>query len=137
MAVHQPVRHDPPVRLFPIRRPTGGSDFLYRSDAGQLSFKFGFTGRFRVSQLLTRVNRPVQPKIFKRKKIQAVFGSCKSIFEKYSIFRKCYFPERKMFSSVWLPQNSFYEKLISVFGSFKHFYRKCFTCPIFHTLPQL
>ena len=66
---------------------------------------------------------------------KAVFGSCKSISRKYFIFRKCYFPERKMFSCVWLPQNSFYGKLIPVFGSFKHFYRKCFTCPIFHTLP--
>ena len=43
-----------------------------------------------------------------------MFGSCKSIFGKYSIFRKCYFPKRKMFSCVWLPQNSFYGKLISV-----------------------
>ena len=66
---------------------------------------------------------------------KAVFGSCQSIFGKYSIFWKCYFSERKMFSCVWLPQNSFYGKLIPVFGSFKHFYRKCFTCPIFHTLP--
>ena len=56
---------------------------------------------------------------------KAVFGSRKSIFGKYSIFRKCYFPERKTFSCVWLSQNSFYGKLISVFGSFKHFYRKC------------
>ena len=68
--------------------------------------------------------------------IKAVFGSCKSISGKYSIFRKCYFPERKIISCVWLSQNSFYGKLISVFGSFKHFYRKCFTCPIFHILPQ-
>ena len=30
---------------------------------------------------------------------QASFGSCKSISEKYSIFRKCYFQERKMYSS--------------------------------------
>ena len=56
---------------------------------------------------------------------KAVFGSRKSISGKYSIFRKCYFPERKTFSCVWLSQNSFYGKLISVFGSFKHFYRKC------------
>ena len=27
----------------------------------------------------------------------AVFGSCKSIFEKYSIFRKCYFQKGKYF----------------------------------------
>ena len=30
--------------------------------------------------------------------------------EKYSIFPKCYFPERKMYSGVWLPRNSFYGK---------------------------
>ena len=30
-----------------------------------------------------------------------------------------------MFSCVWLPQNSFYGKLILVFGSFKRFTRKC------------
>ena len=35
------------------------------------------------------------------------------------------FPERKTFSCVWLSQNSFYGKLILVFGSFKHFTRKC------------
>ena len=57
--------------------------------------------------------------------IKAVFGSRKSISGKYSIFRKYYFPERKTFSCVWLSQNSFYGKLILVFGSFKHFYRKC------------
>ena len=56
---------------------------------------------------------------------KAVFGSRKSISGKYSIFRKCYFPKRKTFSCVWLSKNSFYGKLISVFGSFKHFYRKC------------
>ena len=44
----------------------------------------------------------------------AVFGSCKSISGKYSIFRKCYFSEGKMFSCVWLPQNSFYGKSIPV-----------------------
>ena len=54
-----------------------------------------------------------------------MFGLRKSISGKYFIFRKCYFPERKTFSCVWLSQNSFYGKLISVFGSFKHFYRKC------------
>ena len=35
------------------------------------------------------------------------------------------FPERKTFSCVWLSQNSFYGKLILVFGSFKYFTRKC------------
>ena len=54
-----------------------------------------------------------------------MFGSCKTISRKYSIFRKCYFPERKTFSCVWLSQNSFYGKLILVFGSFKRFTRKC------------
>ena len=53
-----------------------------------------------------------------------MFGSRKIISEKYSIFRKCYFPERKTFSCVWLSQNSFYGKLILVFGSFNHFTRK-------------
>ena len=56
--------------------------------------------------------------------IRAVFGSRKIIFRKYSIFRKCYFPERKTFSCVWLSQNSFYGKLILMFGSFNHFTRK-------------
>ena len=41
--------------------------------------------------------------------------------EKYSIFWKCYFPERKMYSGVWLRRNSFYGKSILVFGSYKHF----------------
>ena len=45
----------------------------------------------------------------------------KSIFEKYFIFRKYYFWERKMYSGVWLRRNSFYEKSIPVFGSYKHF----------------
>ena len=54
-----------------------------------------------------------------------MFGSRKSISGKYSIFRKCYFPKRKTFSCVWMSQNSFYGKLIPVFGSFKYFYRKC------------
>ena len=35
------------------------------------------------------------------------------------------FLERKTFSCVWLSQNSFYGKLILVFGLFKHFTRKC------------
>ena len=56
---------------------------------------------------------------------KAVFGSRKIISGKYSIFWKCHFPEKKTFSCVWLSQNSFYGKLILVFGSFKHFYRKC------------
>ena len=54
-----------------------------------------------------------------------MFGLRKTISGKYSIFRKCYFPERKTFSCVWLSQNSFYGKLILVFGSFKRFTRKC------------
>ena len=59
-----------------------------------------------------------------------------SIFFSYSLFRTkillrlCLvrvkpFPERKTFSCVWLSQNSFYGKLILVFGSFKYFTRKC------------
>ena len=51
--------------------------------------------------------------------IQAVFGSCKSISRKYSIFRKCYFPERKMFSCVWLHFKKFSEKNFLVFGKEK------------------
>ena len=47
---------------------------------------------------------------------KAVFGSCKSIFEKYSIFWKCYFPERKMFSYVWLHFKKIFEKYFLVFG---------------------
>ena len=47
---------------------------------------------------------------------QAVFGSCKSISGKYSIFRKCYFPERKIFSCVWLHFKKFSEKYFLVFG---------------------
>ena len=53
-----------------------------------------------------------------------MFGSRKIISGKYAIFRKCYFPERKTFSCVWLSQNSFYGKLILVFGSFNQFTRK-------------
>ena len=52
---------------------------------------------------------------------KAAFGSCKSISGKYPIFWKCYFPERKMYSGVWLRRNSFYGKSILVFGSYKHF----------------
>ena len=51
--------------------------------------------------------------------IQAVFGSCKSISRKYSIFQKCYFPERKMFSCVWLHFKKFSEKNFLVFGKEK------------------
>ena len=47
---------------------------------------------------------------------KAVFGSHKSIFEKYSIFWKCYFPERKMFLCVWLYFKKFSEKYFLVFG---------------------
>ena len=54
----------------------------------------------------------------KKKKfaIKAPFGSCKSIFRKYSIFWKCYFPERKMFSCVWLHFKKCFEKYFLVFG---------------------
>ena len=47
---------------------------------------------------------------------KAVFGSCKSISGKYSIFQKCYFPERKMFSCVWLHFKKFSRKYFLVFG---------------------
>ena len=40
----------------------------------------------------------------------------KSISGKYSIFRKCYFPERKMFSCVWLHFKKIFEKYFLVFG---------------------
>ena len=50
---------------------------------------------------------------------KAVFGSCKSISGKYSIFRKCYFPERKLFSCVWLHFKKFSEKYFLVFGEEK------------------
>ena len=45
----------------------------------------------------------------------AVFGLCKSISGKYSIFRKCYFSEGKMFSCVWLQFKIFFEKYFLVF----------------------
>ena len=48
--------------------------------------------------------------------LKAVFGSCKSIFGKYSIFWKCYFPERKMFPCIWLYFKKFSEKYFLVFG---------------------
>ena len=47
---------------------------------------------------------------------KAVFDSCKSISGKYFIFRKCYFPERKMFPCVWLHFKIFSEKYFLVFG---------------------
>ena len=43
--------------------------------------------------------------------IKVVFGSCKSISGKYFIFRKCYFPERKIFSWVWLHFKIFFENI--------------------------
>ena len=46
----------------------------------------------------------------------APFGSCKSISGKYSIFRKCYFSERKMFSCVWLHFKKCSGKYFLVFG---------------------
>ena len=53
---------------------------------------------------------------------QAAFGSCKSISEKYFIFRKCYFPERKMYSGVCgCVGIRFYGKSFPVFSSYKHF----------------
>ena len=45
-----------------------------------------------------------------------MFGSCKSIYGKYSNFQKCYLPERKMFSCVWLYFKIFFEKYFLVFG---------------------
>ena len=47
---------------------------------------------------------------------KAVFGSCKSISRKYSIFQKCYFPERKMFSCVWLHFKKISKKYFLVFA---------------------
>ena len=46
----------------------------------------------------------------------AVFGSCKSISGKYSIFRKCYCSEGKMFSCVWLHFKKISEKYFLIFG---------------------
>ena len=57
---------------------------------------------------------------------KASFGSCKNIFGKYFIFRKCYFLERKMYSGVWQSRNSFYGKSIPVFGLYKHFTKNDF-----------
>ena len=45
--------------------------------------------------------------------IKAPFGSCKSISRKYSIFQKCYFSERKMFSCVWLHFKKMFRKIFS------------------------
>ena len=45
-----------------------------------------------------------------------MFGSRKSISGKYSIFRKCYFPEKKMFSCVWLHFKKFSKKYFLEFG---------------------
>ena len=47
---------------------------------------------------------------------KAAFGSCKSISGKYSIFRKCYFSERKMFSCVWLHFKKCFRKYFLMFG---------------------
>ena len=48
--------------------------------------------------------------------IKALFGLCKSISGKYSIFRKCYFLERKMFLCVWLHFKKYFEKYFLMFG---------------------
>ena len=48
--------------------------------------------------------------------IKAPFGSCKSISRKYSIFQKCYFSERKMFSCVWLHFKKCFEKYFLMCG---------------------
>ena len=47
---------------------------------------------------------------------KAVFGSRKSIFEKYFIFRKCYFSEKKMFLCLWLYFKKIFKKYFLVFG---------------------
>ena len=48
--------------------------------------------------------------------LESPFGSCKSISGKYYIFRKYYFPERKMFSCVWLHFKKCFGKYFLVFG---------------------
>ena len=48
--------------------------------------------------------------------IKALFGLCKSISGKYSIFRKCYFLERKIFLCVWLHFKKYFEKYFLMFG---------------------
>ena len=58
----------------------------------------------------------VRTNILRKMTSVAVFGSCKSIFGKYSIFRKCYFSERKMFTCIWLHFKKFSEKYFLVFG---------------------
>ena len=67
------------------------------------------------------LRHPADSEAWKSFDSKVAFGSHKSIFRKYFIFWKCYFPERKMYSGVWLPRNSFYRKSILVFGSYKHF----------------
>ena len=67
-----------------------------------------------------KILHKVKPKLLNFES-KVAFGSSKSISEKYFIFRKCYFSERKMYSGVWLHRNSFYGKSILVFGSYKHF----------------
>ena len=67
------------------------------------------------------LRHPADSEAWKSFYSKAAFGSRKSIFGKYFIFWKCYFPKRKMYSGVWLPRNSFYRKSILVFGSYKHF----------------
>ena len=54
--------------------------------------------------------------VFKIFWTKALFDSCKSISGKYSIFQKCYFSERKMFSCVWLHFKKCFEKYFLVFG---------------------
>ena len=58
--------------------------------------------------------------------LKAVFGSCKSISGKYSIFRKCYFPENIPFSG-----NAIFRKgkYFHVFGYIsKNFLKNIFWC---------
>ena len=59
-------------------------------------------------------------------KTKVVFGLCKSIFEKYSIFQKCYFLERKMFSYAWLHFKKLSEKYFLVLGKEEGKDRKIF-----------
>ena len=89
---------DPAHPSDPTRRPTDESNCPYGLGAGQLILKFGFPGRFRVPWLLTRVNRPARPKIFKMKK----HGDC---LMGLLSFRKTYFPfsNLSLKSLTWLP----------------------------------
>ena len=64
----QPVILDPHVQPDPTQRPTNGSKCPYRLGMGQLNLKFVFLGWFRVFKLITCVDRPTQPIIFKKKK---------------------------------------------------------------------